>query len=175
LQGGASGRGRLRRLGTKSSQTLRWRGVDSNFRFRFPTAPPETHLLDGDNRHLCSGGGSWHADGTLGCGCLRCRGPVCIGALSALGGVIGRLLPRVFPPPPKASQLTVPHTGEERITIAPRTLALAAPATGSGDAGRVCTHPVLRIRNRTYCRKAPKAFLSGKCRIKWMLPNLNSA
>jgi hypothetical protein len=30
-------------------------------------------------------------------------------------------LPRVFPPPPKASQLTVPHTGEERITIAPRT------------------------------------------------------
>jgi len=30
------------------------------------------------------GGGSWHADGTLGCGCLRCRGRACIGALSAL-------------------------------------------------------------------------------------------
>jgi acetyl esterase/lipase len=39
----------LRRLGTKSSQTLRWRGVDSNFRFRdalsSPTARPWSRRL----------------------------------------------------------------------------------------------------------------------------------
>jgi hypothetical protein len=50
---------------------------------------------------------------------------VAVGLVSGLlvlsARIIGRLLPRVFPPPPKASQLTVPHTGEERITIAART------------------------------------------------------
>jgi hypothetical protein len=37
--------------------------------------------------------------------------------------------------------------------------------TGSGDAGWVCIHPVLHIRGRTYCPKAPKARLSGKFRL----------
>jgi hypothetical protein len=50
---------------------------------------------------------------------------VALGFLSALlvlsAGIIGRLLRRMFPPPPKSSQLTVSHTGEERITIADRT------------------------------------------------------
>jgi hypothetical protein len=50
---------------------------------------------------------------------------VAVGLVSGLlvlwAGIIGRLLPRVFQPPAKASQLTVPHTGEERITIAHRT------------------------------------------------------
>jgi hypothetical protein len=50
---------------------------------------------------------------------------VAVGLVSGLlvlsAGIIGRLLPRVFPPTPKASQLTAPHRGEKRITIAPRT------------------------------------------------------
>jgi hypothetical protein len=50
----------------------------------------------------------------------------------------------------KANQRSPPPRG--RLFIA-----LAAPATGSGDAGRVCIHSVLRIRGRTYCPKAPKS------------------
>ena len=42
----------MAKRGTASLLTHRWRGVDSNFRFRFPTAPRETHLLDGDNHHV---------------------------------------------------------------------------------------------------------------------------
>ena len=43
------------------------------------------------------------------------------GLLVLSAGTIGRLLPRLFPPSPKASQLTASHRGEERITIASRT------------------------------------------------------
>jgi hypothetical protein len=48
---------------------------------------------------------------------------VAVGLVSGLlvlsAGTIGRLLPRMFRPSQKTSQLTVPHTDEERITIAP--------------------------------------------------------
>ena len=50
---------------------------------------------------------------------------IAVGLVSGLSvlsaGIIGRLLLPMFPPPPKASQLTVPHRAEERITIAART------------------------------------------------------
>ena len=46
---------------------------------------------------------------------------VAVGFVSGLlvlsARIIGRLLRSMFPPPPNASQLTVSHTGEERITI----------------------------------------------------------
>jgi hypothetical protein len=43
------------------------------------------------------------------------------GLLVLSAGLIGRFLLRAFQPPPKASQLTLPRTGEKRITITPRT------------------------------------------------------
>ena len=43
------------------------------------------------------------------------------GLLVLSAGLIGRFLLRVLPPPRKASQLTVPHRGEEPITISART------------------------------------------------------
>ena len=43
------------------------------------------------------------------------------GLLVLSAGILGRFLLRAFPAPPKASQLTLPHTGEKRITNAPRT------------------------------------------------------
>jgi hypothetical protein len=62
----------------------------------------------------------------------------------------------------KANRRSPPPSG--RLLIA-----LAAPATGSGDAGRVCIERILRVRGRTYCPKAPKTLLSGKCRLKTLL------
>jgi len=79
------------------------------------------HLLDGDNHHLAR----VVVPGTLMEPWAAVVSAVAVGLVSGLlvlsAGIIGRLLPRVFPPPPKASPLTVPHTGEERIVIAPRT------------------------------------------------------
>src|SRR5580704_10840277 len=37
--------------------------------------------------------------------------------------------------------------------------------TGSGDAGWVCIHRLFIMRVRTYCPKAPRALLSGECRL----------
>ena len=45
-------------------------------------------------------------------------------------------------------------------------IALATPGSVSRDVGCVCVHPVLCIRGRTYCPKAPTALISGKYRLK---------
>jgi hypothetical protein len=59
------------------------------------------------------------------------------GLLVFSAGITGRLLLRAFPPPPKASQLTPPHTGEKRITIAPRTRdATRSNRRGGGSAAQ---------------------------------------
>ena len=79
------------------------------------------HLLDGDNDHPAR----VVVPGTLMEPWAAVVSAVAVGLVSGLlvlsTGIITRLLARVFPPPRKTSQLTVPHTGEERITIAPRT------------------------------------------------------
>jgi hypothetical protein len=62
-----------------------------------------------------SNGGSSHADGALGRGCLRCRGRTCIGSPSARSRDYRPIIAPPVSTIPKASQLTAPHA------ITPRT------------------------------------------------------
>jgi hypothetical protein len=77
------------------------------------------YLLDGDNHHLAR----VVVPGTLMEPWAAVVSAVAICLVSGLfmfsARIIGRSSGRLFRPPPKRSQLTLQHTGEERITIAP--------------------------------------------------------
>jgi hypothetical protein len=79
------------------------------------------HLFDGDNYHLAR----VVVPGTLMEPWAPVVSAIAVGLISGLlmlsAGIIVRLLLRLFPPCAKASVLMLSRTGEERITIAPRT------------------------------------------------------
>ena len=73
---------------------------------------------------------------------------VAVGLVSGLlvlsVGIIGRSLRRVFPPPPKASQLTVSHTGEEQLQLLPERLAAGGSGGAPGNFARMARNTLIR-------------------------------
>ena len=73
---------------------------------------------------------------------------VALGFLSGLlvlsAGIIGRLLRRMFPPPPKASQLTIPLTGEEQLQLLPERLAGGGSGGAPGNFARMARNTLIR-------------------------------
>ena len=73
---------------------------------------------------------------------------VAVGLVAGLfvlsAGIIGRFLSRVFPPPPKASQLTIPLTGEEQLQLLPERLAGGGSGGAPGNFARMARNTLIR-------------------------------